>query len=426
MGLVSPERIVTVTHESHRFEAHRQLREIDPRLSENILAEPCANNTLPAIAWGTAEIAKQDPQALIGVFPSDHAIQGDEQFREDLAAAFRAASEGDLVTFGIRPSGPETGYGYIEAGEALDGGSARRVVRFVEKPDRATAERYLREGNYYWNSGMFVFRAKDFWEELKRNEPAIESAISRLLKTVGDGSSLQKIYPTIKKISIDYGIMERAKRVAVVPARFGWNDLGSWESLYQLKEKDNQGNAIEGDVLTLDTRSSLLISKDGHLAALGLEKLAVIKTGDTVLVAPRDRVQDVKKIVDSLKEKGSALVESHSTVHRPWGSFTVLEEGPCHKVKRIVVHPGQKLSLQSHRRRAEHWVVIEGTARVTNGEREFLLKQNESTFVPQGAKHRLENPGTGPLAIIEVQVGSYLGEDDIQRFDDIYGRNTTN
>lgn len=419
---IAPERVLTVTHEDHRFEVLRQLRELGPDFLEGILAEPVANNTLPAISWAVAQIAARDPEAIVGVFPSDHLITDDQAFHDSFDKAVRVASRGYLVTFGIPVTGPETGYGYIQAGASLNHSGAFRALSFVEKPDRETALSYLKKGNYYWNSGLFVFRVADFLAELQKQEPEIGKATAQIVASRNDPSRIKALYPTIKKISIDHGIMEKAERVAVVPSNFGWNDLGSWEAIYQVLEKDEGQNVIQGDVLSYDTSSSLLISKKGLVAAIGLEGIAVIRTDDAVLVSPRERVQDVKKIVDLLKGKKSQLADSHPTVTRPWGLYTVLEEGTGYKIKRITVNPGQKLSLQSHRKRAEHWVVIEGTARITNGETQTLLKETESTFIPMGAKHRLENTGTGPLTIIEVQTGSYLGEDDIERFDDSYGR----
>jgi mannose-1-phosphate guanylyltransferase/mannose-6-phosphate isomerase len=425
--LVPAELILTVAHESQTLELKKQLAGIDKILAEKVLSEPIANNTLPAIAWGVANIEKKEPQALVGIFPADHLIQNEKALAQDFQKAARLAAEGFLVTFGIKPALPETGYGYIKRGKGLAGG-AFEVAAFVEKPDRKTAERYLKEGDYYWNSGIFVFKASDFQEELKRLEPKLFASIQKIVDSGNDPAVLKKEYSQMSKQSVDYGIMEKAKKVAVIEAGFSWSDLGSWESIYKVREKDRNGNAVEGNVIALDTQNSLLISKKGILAAIGLKDLVVVKTGDSVLVAPRNRVQETKQVAEELKKRGEAadLSDSdvpHATVKRPWGTYTVLEEGVGYKIKRITVDPGQKLSLQNHRQRAEHWVVVEGTAKVVNGDRQFLLKQNESTFIPQGEKHRLENPTENSLlTIIEVQTGSYLGEDDIQRFEDIYGR----
>ncbi len=415
---IPADRTLTITHESHLPIVREQLHSIHPALAKRILAEPQANNTLPAIAWGVAEIANTDPAALIGVFPADHQIDNTQAFHETLIRAFQAAEQGCLVTIGIRPTGPETGYGYIQA----DG---NRVMSFVEKPSREKAEAYLKAGNYYWNAGMFVFKATLFLEELKRFEPAIYDAVQRIVEASSSkkDSVVREEYARMKKISIDYGIMEKSKRVAVVPATFAWNDLGSWESVYETRKKDGEQNVTEGEIVSVDSSSSLLLSKEGVLAAIGLKEMVVVQTGDAVLVCPRDRSQEVKKVVDELKARKNPSVETGPTDHRPWGSFTILEEGSGYKIKRIVVNPGHKLSLQRHRKRSEHWIVIEGTARITCDDKETILQPNQSTFIPAGAKHRLENQGSTPLMIIEVQTGSYLGEDDIERFEDVYGRN---
>lgn len=422
MGQVSPEHIYTVTNENHRFEVRSQLHAIDPKLADAILVEPESRNTLPAIAWAVAQIAHQNPEALVGVFPSDHAIQDLKAFQEDFSQALQIAAQGHLVTFGIKPTGPETGYGYIKVGTPLDHSRAYTVEAFVEKPDREKAVHYLETGKYYWNAGMFAFQAASFQENLDRLEPTISKSILKIVSDPKNTHTLKEEFLGMKNISIDYGIIEKAKNVAVVPSHFEWNDLGNWESLHEHMEKDHNQNVIQGDVMAMDTHSSLLISKKGLIAAIGLKDAVVVQTDDAVLVSSRDRVQDVKNIVDQLKARGSTLTESHSTVYRPWGFYTNLEDGPGYKIKRIVVNPKQKLSLQRHKNRAEHWVVIKGVAKITNGDNEFTLKSNESTFIPQGEKHRLENPQETPLIIIEVQTGSYLGEDDIERFEDVYGR----
>lgn len=431
LGQIEAERILTVTHEDHKAETKRQLGTVSPGLAERILAEPRANNTLPAIAWGVAEIIKTDPKAILGIFPADHQIDDTDAFHETLTKAFEAAEQDNLVTLGIKPTGPETGYGYIQADGGCQPGSGR-VVSFVEKPSREKAAEYLKSGNYFWNAGIFVFKASRFLEELKKFEPTIHDAVHRIVNAPASrkGSVVRDEYARMKKISIDYGIMEKAARVAVVPATFQWNDLGSWEAMYGQGEKDERRNVIRGNVLALDCSSSLLASyplpptpdPSPVLAAIGLKEVAVIQTADAVLVSSRDRLQDVKLVVERLKREKNAVVEAHATFTRPWGSYTVIEEGPGYKIKRIVVDPGQKLSLQCHKQRAEHWVVIEGSAKVTTGSSVILLTSNQSAFIPQGEKHRLENPATTPLAIIEVQTGSYLGEDDIERFDDVYGR----
>lgn len=413
MVRIPPERVVTVTHEDHVFEARDQLGALDPGFKSRILAEPESRNTLPAIAWAVRDILKEEPEATIGVFPSDHWIQDEKAFGAAIDRAAKVAEDGYLVTLGTRPTRPETGYGYIHAGRPLDHSGAFEVKAFVEKPDLETAREYLRQGNFYWNSGLFVFRASVFQGELKRLQPALFESI----RTLG-----QKGYASLPNLSIDYGIMEKAKRVAVIPAQFLWNDLGSWEAVYEQNAKDESKNVIQGNILSQSTHSSLLISKKGLLATIGLRDVVVVQTEDAVLVSPRNRVQEVKALVEKLRDAGSPLVESRVTVSRPWGKFTVLHEAPGCKIKEIVVNSGQKLSLQSHKNRSEHWVVVSGIARVTRDKEVFDLQVNESTIIPQGGKHRLENAQNVPLTIIEVQTGSYLGEDDIERFDDAYGR----
>lgn len=425
LKLVPPKQITTVTHANHLFEVKRQLHALNPDLVEFILAEPEAKNTLPAIAWAVATISRKAPDALICVFPSDHAVANEEAFRDDLRMGLETASLGYLVTLGIKPAGPETGYGYIKAGPSIEGLEAFRVLSFKEKPNQATALQYLKEGNYYWNAGIFIFKASVFQKYLKHLEPEIFQDIQAMISEE-HSISLKDAYSKIKPLSIDHGMMERADKVAVVPAHFEWSDLGSWDAIYRRNTgntpKDENANVIQGDVRAVDTSGSLLISHGGFLATIGLKDVVVVQTRDAVLVSRRDRAQDVKKIVDALTENRKSLVESHETVRRPWGAYTVLEEGVGYKIKRILVEPGQKLSLQRHQRRAEHWVIIEGIAKVTRGSEEYFLKKDESTFIPIGEKHRLENPGHSILTIIEVQTGSYVGEDDIQRFEDIYGR----
>ncbi len=422
LSSVPPEKIITVTHENHYLEIREQLSKIHPKLVEKILTEPCANNTLPAIAWAVAAIAEEDSSATIGVFPADHAIPNNAFWTEDFNHALEVAQQGYIVTFGVKPTAPEIGYGYIQTGAPLPSTPAFQVLSFTEKPNAEKAALYLKSGGYYWNTGMFIFRAEVFSKELLKWEPGIYENIKKIILSKNDVSLVKTAYSTIKKISIDHGIMEKADKVAMLPARFEWNDLGSWESIYQQMHKDDRKNATRGKILLSDVDRSLFISQNGLIAAIGMKDTIVIQTEDAVLVSPRDRVQKVKDIVEHLKSQGSHLGETHRTETRPWGTYTVLEENPGYKIKRIVVKPGQTLSLQSHQNRAEHWVVIEGTAKVTNGLKEILLKQNESTFIPKGEKHRLENPGDVPLTIIEVQTGTYLGEDDIQRFDDTYGR----
>ena len=425
---VDHDKLITVTHADHRFEVMGQLHAINASLADNVLAEPIGRNTLPAIAWAVARVAEKDPKALIGVFSSDHAVADQAAFNEAWKSAEEAALEGYLTLFGMQPTEPAIGYGYIQAGADLSkkktsgkSSGAKSVSRFVEKPDAKTARAYLKQGGYFWNGGMFVFRADIFLAMLKKHQPAIHAAALALAK---GGSKVAEFdtYAALPDLSIDYGVLEVADKVAVVPVDMGWNDLGSWEAIYQQRDKDDQGNMVKGEVLAVDSQDNLLWSEHGLIATLGLQNLAVVQTRDATMVCPRDRVQDLKQLVATVKDKHRHLTEIHMTVTRPWGSYTILEEGTRYKIKRIVVNPGAKLSMQMHFHRSEHWVVIAGTAKITNGEQEIFLEENQSTYIPQTNRHRLENPGRIPLQIIEIQSGPYLEEDDIVRFDDVYGR----
>lgn len=412
--------LLTVTHQDHKFEVKGQLAEVDARLPAAVLAEPCARNTLPAIAWAVWEIFKQDREAMIGVFPSDHAIGNEQNFLAAWRSAELAAAEGYLVLLGITPHEPATGYGYIQPGESLGLDASNPVLnvsRFVEKPGLENAQRFVENG-YLWNSGMFVFRAGDFMQMLEEHQPEIHLAITSMQGTAGVEAS----YEQLPNLSIDYGLAEKVKKVAVVPVSMDWSDLGSWESIYQHRGKDEAGNVAHGDVLSLDTQDSLLWSSNGLLATLGVRNIAVIQTADATLICDRSRAEDIKQLVAQVQKTHPHLTETHLTVHRPWGVYTVLEEGPRFKIKCIVVNPGAKLSMQMHKHRSEHWVVVSGTAKITNGEQEIQLEPNQSTYIPKNHRHRLENPGNLPLQIIEVQCGEYVGEDDIVRFDDTYGR----
>ncbi|MGZ4970010.1 MAG: mannose-1-phosphate guanylyltransferase/mannose-6-phosphate isomerase [Methylobacter sp.] len=413
-------RLLTVTHQDHKFEVKGQLAEVDARLPAAVLAEPCARNTLPAIAWAVWEIFKQDPEAVVGVFPSDHAIGDEQSFLSAWRSAEFAAAEGYLVLLGITPSEPATGYGYIQPAESLGldaGDPVLNVSRFVEKPDLENAKRFVENG-YLWNSGMFVFRASDFMKMLECHQPEIH----RVMTSMSTMAEIEASYGRLPNLSIDYGLAEKAEKVAVVPVSMDWNDLGSWESIYQHRGKDESGNITQGDVLTLDTQDSLLWSSNGLLATLGVHNIAVVQTADATLICDRNRTEDIKQLVAQVQTSHPHLTETHLTVHRPWGIYTVLEQGPNFKIKCIVVNPGAKLSMQMHKHRSEHWVVVSGTAKITNGTQQIQLEANQSTYIPKTHLHRLENPGTLPLQIIEVQCGEYVGEDDIVRFDDTYDR----
>ncbi|MFZ2406984.1 MAG: mannose-1-phosphate guanylyltransferase/mannose-6-phosphate isomerase [Methylobacter sp.] len=413
--------LLTVTHQDHKFEVKGQLAEIDAQLPAAVLAEPCARNTLPAITWAVWEIFKQDPEAMVGVFPSDHAIGDEQSFLSAWRSAELAAAEGYLVLLGITPSEPATGYGYIHPGESLGLMAATNpilnVSRFVEKPDMENAKLFVESG-YLWNSGMFVFRAGDFMRMVECHQPEIHRAIT----SMSGIADVEASYDKLPNLSIDYGLAEKAEKVAVVPVAMDWNDLGSWESIYQHRDKDDAGNIVQGDVLSLDTQNSLLWSSNGLLATLGVRNIAVIQTADATLICDRSRTEDIKQLVAQVQQTHPHLTETHLTVHRPWGVYTVLEEGAHFKIKCIVVNPGAKLSMQMHKHRSEHWVVVSGTAKITNGTQEIQLEANQSTYIPKTHRHRLENPGTLPLQIIEVQCGEYVGEDDIIRFDDSYDR----
>lgn len=423
---VSADHVLTVTHADHRFEVAGQSHAVNHQLAAGVIAEPMGRNTLPAIAWAVAKIARETPDALIGVFSSDHAVANDAAFLAGWDAAEKSAEAGYITLFGMQPTEPATGFGYIQSGEALvlagaANAAVKRVSRFVEKPNLETAKSYLQQGGYYWNGGMFVFRADVFLKWVEALQPKIFAALPALLNG-GSGIAPTEIYAQLPDLSIDYGILEHCDNVAVVPVDMGWSDLGSWEALYQQRDKDEGGNVMQGNVLAHHSQNNLLWSEHGMLAALGLKNVAVVQTRDATLVCPRDQVDELKQLVAKVKERSPALTESHMTVARPWGSYTILEDGPQYKVKRIMVKPGQKLSMQMHHHRAEHWVVIAGTARIVNGDQEIFLEENQSTYIPKTHKHRLENPGKIPLQIIEIQTGAYLEEDDIVRFNDVYGR----
>jgi len=392
------------------------------------LLEPLGRNTAPAIAAGALRIRDAfGDSALMLVLPSDHLIADVAAFTEAVAAASRLAEQGYLVTFGIPPTAPETGFGYIEADRAQAlGGDGFEVRRFVEKPARAKAEEYLAAGGYFWNSGMFCLRVGDFLAELARSAPAVSAAVAAAWQATARDEIPVAIdadtFARIEDISIDYAVMEKARRVAVVPGRFDWSDIGSWEALGGLVAADGAGNRVQGEAVLIDSKNCYVRSEDRLVAALGVDDLMLVDTPDALLVAARDRVQDVKRIVTRLKDSGHESARLHRTVHRPWGTYTVLEEGPRFKIKRIVVKPGASLSLQYHRKRSEHWVVVSGAAKVVNGEREIVLAEDQSTYIPAGAAHRLANPGKVDCVMIEVQSGDYLGEDDIVRLEDNYGR----
>jgi mannose-1-phosphate guanylyltransferase/mannose-6-phosphate isomerase len=422
---LSPADIILITNNQYRFHVKSDLSlPVNGRsLSEtHIILEPDSRNTAPAIAlcikYCTEKLACSGDEVIF-VSPSDHVIRPDEQFTACLKAAEDIASKGYIVTFGIQPSRPETGYGYIKtAGRAPSAGSQGflKVERFIEKPDLETAKRYLKEGGYHWNSGMFAFTIDTMLAEFEKYAPEIRSTLNK------NYDDMLAEFGNMPDISIDYAVAEQSDRVVTLPMDLYWNDIGSWDSLFEIMDKDPEGNIRVGDVMTVDTRNTFVFGTDRLISTIGLEDCLVVETSDAVLVAKKGQTQQVREIVRRLREGGRKEASEHMTVYRPWGSYTVLEEGSRYKLKRIVVSPGERLSLQKHYHRSEHWVVIRGTALVTLNDKEITVHENESVYVPKSTLHRLENPGKVPLEIIEVQNGEYVGEDDIVRLDDIYGR----
>ncbi len=416
LDLLPPERIHIITNEEHFYEVRQQVKELDPALEEQVLAEPVARNTLPAILLGLAAAMRITEAPLLAVFPSDHLMHDGQRWKNAVLKGIALAAREYFVTFGVPPTHPETGYGYIHRGAPLTEGSFK-VLGFKEKPHRELAEQYVREGQHFWNSGMFVFNGQQFLMEVEQHHPALAAWWhQRDVVELVDG------YATLPAVSVDYGIMEKAHPIAVVETDFGWDDLGNWEALYRLGEKNTDGCVIQGDTLALDCKDSLLMSKGGKLCAIGLSNIVAVQTRDATLICDKSQVQRVREIVDQLRAEGSPLVETHLTVRRPWGSYTVLEESQFYKIKRIKVHPGARLSLQMHHHRAEHWVVVTGSALVQVGDKELVLSENQWADIPKTSMHRLSNPGRIPLEIIEIQTGAYLEEDDIVRFEDVYGR----
>jgi mannose-1-phosphate guanylyltransferase/mannose-6-phosphate isomerase len=418
---------IVVCNAEHRFIVAEQLRQVGIEPAASVL-EPAARNTAPAVAVGAMMAVTGNRQQPILVLPSDHAIGRPDAFRTAIETGFAAAMRGKLVTFGIMPSGPETGYGYIQAGSALDEApGTHSVARFVEKPDAARAQQFLDQGDHYWNGGIFLMRADVYLDELKRYEPGILDACTAAFHSATQDRDFIRLeaaaFERSPGKSVDYAVMERTQHAAVVPIDMGWSDVGSWDALLTEADRDADGNVAVGDVMTEDTRDCYVRADSGLMVAtLGVEDLVVVATADAMLVARRDRSQDVKRIVERLKADGRSESTTHLKVFRPWGYYETIDAGDRHQVKHISVLPGRALSLQMHHKRAEHWVVVRGVARVTRGNDMFELYENQSTYIPLGMRHRLENPGENPLHLIEVQSGSYLGEDDIVRFDDNYGR----
>ena len=421
---------LVICNEEYRFVIAEQLRLMGTK--GNILLEPVGRNTAPALTLAALAAMRDGGDPVLLVMPADHVIVDVPCFQMAIRAGMGLAAEGAVVTFGITPDSPETGYGYIEAGEALGKGGASRIARFVEKPDRATAQTYLETGSYFWNSGLFMMTASVWLAVIDACRPDISTACRAAWeKGVVDGDFLRvnkEEFLRCPSDSIDYAVMERLAHDDSLPAGVfiplsaGWSDVGSWDSLWQVLPKDHQGNVSQGDVLLNDCRNVLALSEHRLVACVGIEDMVVIETPDAILVAHMNKTQHVKKIVDDLKRKGRPESELHRKVFRPWGWYDGVDSGERFQVKRIVVKPGASLSLQMHHHRAEHWIVVHGTAQVTRGDTTYLVSENESTFIPLGTRHRLQNPGCVPLEMIEVQSGSYLGEDDIVRFEDVYGR----
>jgi len=416
-----------ITNNEHRFIVDEQLKQIgiEPLA---IILEPTGRNTAPAAAVAALKVAEIDADGIVVLLPSDHLISGEDRFHKDLAPAVDAAVAGNMVTFGIAPGHPETGYGYIRKGDNFPAvENCFCVDAFVEKPNLETAIKYLKSGDYFWNSGMFVFSATSFLDELQKFQPGLSTQCQNaLLAGQSDLGFLrldEKSFAACPSISIDYAVMEKTEAAAVVMATFGWSDVGAWPSLWQASKQDEQGNAVSGDTMLRDVQNSYVRSEGKQLlTVIGVKDMVIVSTDDAVLVAPKERAAETKDLVDMLSEARRSEVVHHPRVHRPWGSYEDIDQDERFRVKRIIVKPGAALSLQKHSQRSEHWVVVKGRARITRDSDVFELEENQSTYIPAGMIHRLENPGDDPLHLIEIQSGGYLGEDDIIRLEDNYGR----
>ncbi len=428
LGVAAGGEVITVTSRDYYFYT-RDLyqRIIGETARPPFLLEPVGRNTAPAIALAALYLqSKSGADAIMLVLPADHLIRDEPGFQAAVAEAAKLAEQGFLVTFGIHPTQPETGYGYIRRGDGIAGSAGYSVAAFVEKPDAATAAKYVASGEYEWNSGMFAFTAGSYLQALQQYAPDIHKAALNCWRTMDPSKQPleipQALFEQCPGISIDYAVMEKAGNTAVVSADIGWSDIGSWKAISELYDSDEAGNRIQGKVVMVESRDCFVQGGKRLVAAVGVQNLVIVDTGDAVLVADRERAQDVKAVVSQLTSLEDESAVYHQTVHRPWGSYSILEDAEDCKVKRLVVKPGQVLSLQLHHQRSEHWTVIRGTAKVRLGDREFLLRANESTYIPANTQHRLENPGKEDVHLIEVQTGNYFGEDDIVRYEDIYGR----
>ena len=429
-SVIPPENTWVIANESHALEICRQLKTMG-FCPSRLLTEPIGRNTAAAIGYSASVLIKTDPEAIMAVFPADHAITTPEAFCELLQQAETFAANNHLVTLGIQPITPETGYGYIKQGQAL-GDGAFKVDQFVEKPDKVVAEKYLAKGGYYWNSGMFVWKVSTLLHEIETHLPELHAQLDALTVNTVEAKgnypyrmlseSGKKIFESLESISIDYGLMEKSDNAAVLPTDIGWNDVGTWTALEDISQKDPKGNVLDGNIITIDSRESIFQGNERLVAALGLKNIIVVDTPDALLVCSKDRAQDVKKIVEQIKLENRPEAITPMSENRPWGNYTVLQKEANYQVKRIEVFPGESLSLQSHDHRSEHWTVVIGSAEIQVNETSQILKCNQSIEIPQGAKHRLANPGESPLVIIEVQIGDKLDENDITRYEDKYGR----
>ncbi|CAL8473186.1 mannose-1-phosphate guanylyltransferase [Caballeronia sp. S22] len=426
-GLEQVAAPIVIANDEQRFLVAEQLRQLAFD-GARVVLEPVGRNTGPAISAAALIALRQDPDATLLVLPADHVILHKERFREAIQRGLTQAAAGELVTFGIRPTGPRTSYGYIRRGEALiDADSAYRVAAFVEKPNLERAEQFVANGDHYWNSGMFLFRADAYLSELEKFAPDVLAHVKEAVGKSRQDLDFLRLDPesfsAARSDSIDYMVMEHTQHSVVVEAAdLGWSDIGTWSALAEISERDAQGNTFSGDVVALNTRDTFVRSEHRMVSVVGVDNLIVVETADAIMIAAKDAADDVKKVVEQLKAQGRSEGQTHRKVYRPWGSYEGVDRGDRFQVKRIVVNPGASLSLQLHYHRAEHWIVVSGTARVVNGEDIILLSENQSTYIPLGTPHRLENPGKVPLEMIEVQSGSYLGEDDIVRLQDNYGR----
>jgi len=432
LPIIRREDIFVVTNQALADDINIQLStKFGEAWDMNFILEPEAKNTAPALGLAALHLNRIDPEGIMVVFSADHSIRKADEFLSLLRKAGDAAANNYLVTLGITPDRPETGYGYIKAGERCreitDDNGVCRVEAFVEKPNIEIAKEYLKHGQYYWNSGIFIWKTSTLLEEIKKQAPSLDAGLIEIQKSIGTDQETEviaRVFKKLESISIDYAVMEKTDRAAVIPADIGWSDVGSWTALDDVSEHDASGNIVSGNVIDIDSHDSIIYAEKRLVATIGLKDAVVVDTPDATLVCSKERAQDVKKVVEELKKRKSGEHLIHRTVHRQWGSYTILEEGERYKIKRIVVNPGAKLSHQLHNHRSEHWVVVSGTARVTNGEKVYDVHPNESTYIPISTKHRLENPGRIPLQIIEVQNGEYLEEDDIVRFDDDYNRHS--